>query len=64
MKVLSTEQQEALLSLLEGVNSDDLEIQYQIVYWRIELKPKRIRKKNPDVQDNLLYKPVDIDVTV
>lgn len=44
MKLLNNEQQEDLRNLLDSLNSSDLELQSQIQFWRIELKPKRIRR--------------------
>jgi len=45
MKLLSTEQQNDLRELLEKVGSNNIETEAELQFWRIELKPKRIRKK-------------------
>lgn len=47
MKVLSTEQQTELQSLLEELSQHQVSIGLAstLNYWRIELRPKRIRKK-------------------
>lgn len=47
MKVLSTEQQEDLQTLINSIPRHNLDFgtANQLDYWSIELKPKRIRKK-------------------
>lgn len=48
MKVLTSEAQaelQQLLTQLTGSQSLDHEVNAQVNYWAIELKPKRIRKK-------------------
>jgi len=48
MKLLSTEQQNDLRELLEKVGSNNIETEAELQFWRIELKPKRIRKKKEE----------------
>lgn len=46
MKVLNNEQQTELRELLESLEGFGADVQAQINYWAIELKPKRVRKNN------------------
>ena len=51
-KMLTTEQQTDLRTLLEGIKGLDAATQAQIVYWSLELKPKRIRTPKAKVAEN------------
>ena len=51
-KMLTTEQQTDLRTLLEGIKGLDAATQAQVVYWSLELKPKRIRTPKAKVAEN------------
>lgn len=50
MKVLTTEQQVELQALMTELSGtvNDINLQGQINYWTLELKPKRVRRKAPE----------------
>lgn len=53
MKVLSTEQQTDLQKLIENLSDPtfqvDVQDHAQLVYWSLELKPKRVRKSKEKI---------------
>lgn len=51
MKLLNSEQQielQALIAKIAAIDEFDLETTGQLSYWAIELKPKRVRRKNEE----------------
>lgn len=64
MKTLSTESQIELQELLTKILQDvslDSETSAQLNYWAIELKPKRVRKKNIlESTTNVVDNPVEV----
>lgn len=69
MKVLTTDQQNELRTLIEEVSNilSDSGVKAQLSYWAIELKPKRVRKKGMVTTENIGHAPaipVDIEIEV